>query len=261
MSKGVALVTGSGQGIGRAISLRLADDGFDVAVNDIPFNKDKLESLVKEIESKGRKSIFVVADVSQEDQVKAMVDATVKDLGGLDIMVANAGVIHFGVPVVETTAEDFDRIFNINVKGVFFCYKYAGLQMVAQGRGGRIIGASSFTGKRGQKDTGAYSASKFAIRGLTQSMAQEVGPHRITVNSYAPGAIDTAMLRTMDATFAKQRPDAKEGDYYKMANDRCPLGYNGTPEDVASVVSYLASQEAHFITGQSISVNGGIYFD
>ncbi|KZP26767.1 NAD-binding protein [Athelia psychrophila] len=261
MSKGIALVTGSGQGIGRAISLRLADDGFDVAVNDIPSNKEKLESLVKEIESKGRKSIFVVADVSQEDQVKTMVDATVRDLGGLDVMVANAGIVHYGVPIIEATAEDFDRIFNVNVKGVFFCYKYAGLQMVAQGRGGRIIGASSIVGKRGQTNLGAYSASKFAVRGLTQSMAQEVGPHRITVNSYAPGAIDTAMLKTMDAAFAKSRPGAKEGDYYKLADEKSPLGHKGSPEDIASVVSYIASKEAHFITGQSISVNGGIQFD
>jgi len=259
MSKGVALVTGSGQGIGRAISLRLADDGFDVAVNDIPSNRQNLESLVKEIESKGRKSIIVVADVTQEDQVKAMVDTTVKDLGGLDVMVANAGIATFGVPIIKTTAEDFDRIFNVNVKGVFFCYKYAGLQMVAQGRGGRIIGASSTVGKTAQIYLGPYSASKFAVRGLTQSMAQELGSHRITVNSYCPGAIETPMLKEIDAAFAKMKPDAKEGDYYKLADAKSPLGYKGAPEDIASVVSYIASKEAHFITGQSISVNGGVH--
>ncbi|KAF7968381.1 hypothetical protein HWV62_30877 [Athelia sp. TMB] len=190
---GVALVTGGGQGIGRAISLKLADDGFDIAVNDIPSNQEKLETLVEEIKSKGVKACFVIADVTQEDQVKEMVDTTVKNLGGLDVMVANAGIVQFGIPLTEVTAEDFERIFAVNVKGVFFCYKHAGLQMVAQGRGGRIIGASSVAGQKAGILLGPYSASKFAVRGLTQALAQELGPHHITVNSYAPGAIDTDM--------------------------------------------------------------------
>jgi len=167
--------------------------------------------------------------------------------------------VQFGVPLTEVTAEDFERIFSVNVTGVFFCYKYAGLQMVAQGRGGRIIGASSVAGQRADTLLGPYSASKFAVRGLTQTLAQELGPHRITVNSYAPGAIDTDMLRGMDIELAERRK-AEKGDFYKLLDEKSPLKYKGTADDVASVVSYIASKEAHFITGQSLSVNGGTNF-
>ncbi|KIM81214.1 hypothetical protein PILCRDRAFT_72177 [Piloderma croceum F 1598] len=201
-SKGIALVTGAGQGIGRAIALRLADD-FDVAVNDIPSNVEALDSLVDEITAKGRRSIPVLADVSVEDQVKNMIDTVVAKLGGLDVMVANAGIYKEG-SVLDCTTQDFDSLFAVNVRGTFFCYKYAGLQMVSQGRGGRIIGASSLTGKKGRKNSRAilraglcvgYSATKFAVRGLTQSAAGDLGKHGITVNAYAPGAIDTPLRK------------------------------------------------------------------
>ncbi|KZP23999.1 NAD-binding protein [Athelia psychrophila] len=260
MSIGIALVTGSAQGIGRAISLRLADDGFDVAVNDIPSNQPALDSLVEEIKAKGRRSVAVPADVTQEEQVKEMVAKVVKDLGGLDVMVANAGICHSTGLVVDTTVENWDSHFDINVKGVFFCYKHAGIQMVAQGRGGRIIGAASVAGKRGGKGLGTYSATKFAVRGLTQSLAQELGPHRITVNTYAPGFIDTPMLQKSDAAIAK-KTGAEVGASIAKYTAQTPLGCIGKPEDVASLVSYIASKEAHFITGQSVSPNGGLHLD
>ncbi|KZP23959.1 NAD-binding protein [Athelia psychrophila] len=275
MSIGVALVTGSAQGIGRAISLRLADDGFDVAVNDVPSNQPALDSLVEEIKAKGRKSVAVPTDVTHEEQVKEMVTKAVKDLGGLDVMVANAGICQYTGPVVETTVENWDRHFDINLKGVFFCYKYAGIQMVAQGRGGRIIGASSVAGKQGGPGLSAYSASKFAVRGLTQSLgtwpcrcltrltkyvalvAQELGPQRITVNTYAPGCVDTAMIHSIDAQFANEL-GLEVGATIAKFNAQNAMG---KPEDIASLVSYIASKEAHFITGQSISPNGGMHFD
>jgi len=259
-SKGIALVTGAGQGIGHAIAVRLAADGFDVAVNDISSKEDNLGELVKKIQGQGRRSCQIIADVSEEDQVKGMIESVVNELGGLDVMVANAGIIKYAVSVLETTAEDWDRTFSVNAKGTFFCYKYAGLQMVAQGRGGRIIGASSVAGKRGIPFGGAYSSSKFAVRGLTQSTALELGKYGITVNAYAPGAIDTPMLQGMDDMMA-ERQGAEPGAFYKRTDTMSPLGYKGTPLEISSLVSYLASKEAHFITGQSMSCNGGTFFD
>jgi len=260
--KGVALVTGSGhpQGIGHAIAVRLAEDGFDVAVNDITSKEKRLDELVKKIQGKGRRSTQIIADVSQEDQVKGMVETVVRELGGLDVMVANAGICKYAVNVLETTAEDWDRIFSVNVRGTFFCYKHAGIQMVAQGRGGRIIGASSVLGKKGAPMIGAYSSSKFAVRGLTQSTAAELGKYGITVNAYAPGAIDTPMLQGMDFAAAEMN-GTEPGVLYKQMDSMSPLGYKGTPMEISSLVSYLASKEAHFITGQSVSCNGGTFFD
>ncbi|KAJ7133590.1 hypothetical protein C8R44DRAFT_528576, partial [Mycena epipterygia] len=152
-------------------------DGFDVAGNDIAVHSDKLDALVNEIQEKGRASSKHIADVSREDQVELVV----QQHGGLDVMVPNAGV----------ALEEWDRVMNIDVKGTFLSYKHAGIQMVKQGRGGRIIGASSFTGEQGIATHGPYTGSKFAVRGLTQAAALEFGAHGITVNAYAPGAIDT----------------------------------------------------------------------
>ncbi|KAJ7097567.1 NAD-binding protein [Mycena epipterygia] len=233
-SKGIALVTGAAQGIGRAVALRLADDGYDVAVNDIASNSAPLDALVDEIQKKGRESSTFVADVSQEEQVKEMVEFVVKKLGRLDVMVANAGVLG-KMRLIEASSEEWDRVMNINARGTFLCYKYAGMQMIKQGGGGRIIGASSRAGKQGVATHGIYSASKFAVRGLTQAAALEFGAHGITVNAYAPGPIDT------------MTPLKKIG--------------LGLPEDIADLVVFLASPQSQFITGQSISINGGLFFD
>ncbi|PBK80253.1 NAD(P)-binding protein [Armillaria gallica] len=190
-----ALVTGSARGMGRAIALRLASDGFNVAVNDIASQKDNLEALRGEIEELGKKAFIYIADVSKEDEVKAIVDETVEVLGRLDVMVANAGICPGVSGLMNTTAEQWDHIFAVNTRGIFLCYKYAAIQMIKQGRGGRIISACSVTGMRAQGHVCPYSASKFAVRGLTQSAAEELDPHQITVNAYAPGFIDTPMTR------------------------------------------------------------------
>ncbi|KAH7925242.1 NAD(P)-binding protein [Leucogyrophana mollusca] len=250
MSKGIALVTGAAQGIGRAIALRLASDGFDVALNDLVAKKDLVDAVAREVNATGRRAFSVCTDVSVEAEVKGMIDEVVKALGGLDVMVANAGISGKFRHVVDATVEGWDTAFAINTRGVFLCYKHAARQMIAQGRGGRIIGASSAAGKRGWPVNAEYCASKFAIRGLTQSAALELGQHKITVNSYAPGIIDTPML---DALLLKNG-----GDLSKQAISATAAGYIGQPEDIASIVSYLASGEAHFVTGQSISVDGGM---
>ncbi|KAH7908720.1 NAD(P)-binding protein [Hygrophoropsis aurantiaca] len=251
LSKGVALVTGAAQGIGRAIALRLGDDGFDVALNDIPAKKLQLEEVARRLNVIGRRALSVYADVRVEMQVKEMIANVVTEFGGIDVMVANAGISCPDGSVLSTSAEEWDATFAVNARGVFLCYKYAALQMVAQGRGGRIIGASSSWGKRGAAHAADYSASKFAVRGLTQSAALELGPHKITVNSYAPGPIDTPMMQ------AQKNPGDKENEYAKKVVATTALGYLGQSEDVAALVSFLASKESHFVTGQCIAADGG----
>ncbi|KAI9435571.1 hypothetical protein H4582DRAFT_1817593 [Lactarius indigo] len=197
----VALVTGAARGIGRTIALRLAEDGFDVAVNDVS-GTPELDGLVKEIESKGRRSLGVPADVSLELEVEKMVQTVVQDLGSLDVMVANAGIIAFE-SFLNITVESFDRLMAVNTRGTMLCYKHAGKQMIAQGRGGRIIaGRSSRSNTNTASNTlPAYSATKFAVRGLTQAAgtsfyrtrSREFGKHGITVNAYSPGLMDTSM--------------------------------------------------------------------
>ncbi|KAF9820716.1 hypothetical protein IEO21_01159 [Rhodonia placenta] len=213
----VAIVTGAAQGIGRAIALRLADDHLEVAVNDLASRTDQLQELVSQIQTRGGRSLAVPADVSKEDDVRDMIAMVVHEFGSLD-MVANAG-ISIIKPLIELSLGDFDKITSVNLRGVMLCYKHAAIQMIQQGRGGRILAMAS---------TSAYSATKFAVRGLTQST--ELSKYDITVNAYAPGVI------------------------------RSPMGA-GEPEVVASLVSYLIKPEAYFITGQTIMVNGGLVLD
>ncbi|KAF8960441.1 acetoin reductase family protein [Flammula alnicola] len=250
----IAVITGSAQGIGRAIALRLADDGFDVAINDAASKKKELDDLSQIITEKGRRAYVHVADVSVETEVKSLIDGVVDNLGGIDVMVANAGIC-IVKPFLDTTTEDWDRIFTINARGLFFAYKYAAKAMIAQGRGGRIIGACSGAGQEGTPLLSAYSSTKFAVRGLTQAAASELGKHRITVNAYAPGAVVTPMLNAVGDSIGD-----REGVFAAEAQ-RAPVGYIGKPEDVAGVVSYFASKESHFVTGQTIGINGGRNFN
>jgi acetoin reductase-like protein len=247
----VALVTGAARGIGRGIALRLADDGLDVAVNDISSSPD-LDGLVREIEGKGRRSLAVPGDISLEPEVEKTIQKVVQDLGSLDVMVANAGIASLE-NFLDTTVETFDRLMAVNARGTMLCYKHAGKQMIAQGRGGRIIGACSLAGKQGMVADSSYCASKFAVRGLTQVAARELGKYGITVNAYAPGGVKTAMV---DAMTARWGPDTLSTLVASSAMNRI-----GTTEDIAGLVSYFASDGASFVTGQSINIDGGILFD
>ncbi|KAI0002511.1 hypothetical protein BJV74DRAFT_816259 [Russula compacta] len=170
-------------------------------------------------------------------------------------MVANAGIVIYK-PFLETTINDYDRLMAINARSTMLCYKYAAEQMVAQGRGGRIIGACSAAGKQGAGIVSAYCASKFAIRGLTQSAAHDLGKHNITVNAYAPGTIDTHMVDELIALYG-----AKPGSDKGTALVNTPIQRIGTPKEVAALVSYLASDSSGFLTGQCVSINGGYFFD
>ncbi|KAI3614195.1 hypothetical protein WG66_000178 [Moniliophthora roreri] len=240
----VALVTGAAQGIGRAIALQLARDGLDVALNDLQNNLEKLNMVANEIRGMKRRSSVHVADVSKEEEVKNMVAQVVETHGALHVMVANAGIGRY-MPILEESVEEFDRVFSVNVRGTFLCYKYAAKQMIAQGEGGRIIGASSLGGKRGSAHLSTYSSTKFAVRGLTQTASKEFGPYGITVNAYAPGAIETDMLEYLEESNAKFVPGTSVRKSMAQAS---PLGINGEPDDVSGLVSYLVSEKARFIT-------------
>ncbi|KAH8082437.1 hypothetical protein BXZ70DRAFT_1012289 [Cristinia sonorae] len=252
----VAVITGSAQGIGKAIALRLAEDGFAVVVSDLGTKQDKMDALVEEVRSKGGRAVAIPTDVTKEADIINLVDKTVEEFGGLDVMIANAGIGNAST-FLEMSVELYDLIMNVNARGVMLCYKYAAQQMVKQKRGGRILGASSVLGKQSAgMYLAAYSASKFAVRGLTQSLAQEMAPHKVTVNAYCPGCIITDMVDNpaLDATVGTGAP----GGFIKYITGIPLDGPEAGPDVVASYVSYLCKPEAHFITGQSLSVCGGV---
>jgi len=253
-----AMVTGAARGIGKAIALRLAKDGMDVSVIDLPGAKADLDAAVKEIEALGAKGLAITMDVSSHAEVKKAVADHAKVFGGLDVMVANAGIA-VTAPIVETTDEDFSRTVDINIKGVYYCYQEAAKVMISQGRGGRLIAAASVSSHRGGKWQSAYAASKFAVRGLSQSAAQELAEYGITVNVYSPGVIDTKMWESIDSEIT-QRKDQEKGQAFEEVLDLVAMHRHGKPNDVAGVVSFLASPDSNYITGQSIVVDGGMWF-
>ena len=251
----VALVTGAGRGIGRAIALRLAAEGADVAVADI--NEAGASSVAEEVRRLGRRALAPRVDVSQSDQVQAMVDGVAAELGGLDIAVANAGIIVIS-PLLEMAEADWDRLFAINVKAVWLTMAAAARRMVDQGRGGRLILAASRAGKTPSRlhPTGAYSTTKHAVVGLTRALAFELAKHQITVNAYCPGMVDTDMWAQIDQEIA-ERQGVPPGTLREEALAQIPLGRIQEPDDVANLVAWLASDESAYMTGQAVNIEGG----
>ncbi|MDN4073016.1 acetoin reductase [Fictibacillus terranigra] len=250
-----AIVTGSGQGIGRAIALRLASDGFNVVINDV--DQVKAESVSGEIERLGRKSLAVKADVSNRDEVFEIVSQAQEAFGSVDVMVSNAGIAQVK-PLLEVTKEDLERIFNVNVFGVLYGLQAAAEQMKKQ-QSGKIISACSIAGYKGFSLLGVYSATKFAVRGLTQAAAQELAQFGITVNAYCPGIVGTQMWEHIDERMAEYM-DLKRGEAFRQFSEGIALGRPEKPEDVAQFVSYLASDDSNYMTGQSIMIDGGVVF-
>lgn len=257
----VALITGAAQGIGHAIALRLAEDGLNIAIADLASQRTKLESVAEEVRAKGRRCIALECDVSQEEEVQRMVQATEKEFDGLDVMVANAGRLLVKT-IIDSTLTDFDSVFDTNVRGVFLCLRAAAQVMIKQGRGGKIISASSVSGKRGVALNGIYCASKAAVRSFTQALASELGSYGITVNAYAPGPIDTPLLQGSADALEQLLgvPDGKASIRDYQATNSA-LKRIGTPEDIANIVSFLAGKESGFITGQTITIDGGGWMD
>jgi 3-oxoacyl-[acyl-carrier protein] reductase len=240
----IALVTGAARGIGQSIALRLAQEGAAVVVN-FAGSARQAEETVAQIEKGGGKAIAVQADVSKLDDVKRLFDTCFKKFGRLDILVNNAGVM-FIKPVVEVGEEEFDRIFDVNVKGTFFCCQEAAKRMA---EGGKIINLSSSTTGRAITLPGyaAYVATKGAVEQFSFVLAKELGPKKITVNVVSPGPTDTEL-------FSQGKTEEEKRRFGQMA----ALGRLGQPQDIANVVAMLASKDADWISGQNIRANGGL---
>ena len=252
----VALVTGAAQGIGRAIALRLAKDGADIAIVDL--KKGKMDAVAEEVQAYGRKVTSFVADVAFRDQVYAAVDHAEKELGGFDIMVNNAGIAQVQ-PLAEVTPQQVDTIFKVNVESVLWGIQAAAKKFKARGHKGKIINASSIAGHDGFAMLGVYSATKFAIRGLTQAAALEYASDGITVNAYCPGIVGTDMWIEIDERFAELTGVPKGSTYDKYVAG-IALGRAETPDDVAAFVSYLAGPDSDYMTGQAPIIDGGLIY-
>ncbi len=241
----VAIITGSRRGIGRGIALAFAKEGCKVVVSDYVEDKDG-KNTVNEIKKLGSDAIFVKADVSKERDVKNLVDKAVKKFGKLNILVNNAGIVSFGT--ADTLEEkDWDKVINVNLKGVFFGTKYAAKQMLKQGKGGRIINISSIAGLVGFPGISAYCASKGGVTEFTREAALDYASKGITVNAIDPGVIETDMTKGM------------LGDKATRENfmQNTPIGRVGKPEDIGNAALFLALDESSFITGHNLVVDGG----
>ncbi|PBN42256.1 acetoin reductase [Sphingobium sp. D43FB] len=252
----VALVTGAGQGIGRAIALRLAKDGANIVIADL--NEDEARAVAEEVRAIGRKATSFRADVSIRDEVYAAIDHAEKELGGFDIIVNNAGIANVQ-PLSEVTPEEVDRILKINVQGVLWGIQAAAKKFKERRVKGKIISASSIAGHEGFAMLGIYSATKFAVRALTQAAAKEFASDGITVNAYCPGVVGTDMWVEIDKRFA-ELTGAEVGATYKKYVDGIALGRAETPEDVAAFVSYLAGPDSDYMTGQAPLIDGGMVY-
>lgn len=259
----VAGVTGAGTGIGRAIALALAREGARVVVTDL--NPDWAKQVVEEIRAKGGEAMALKLDVTQATDIAVALKAIVDRQGRIDIWCNNAGVSTMN-RFVDLTEKDWDFNMNVNAKGVFLCSQVVARQMMQQepdskGIRGKIINTASMAGKRGAVPFLAhYVASKFAVVGLTQAMAVELAPQGITVNAVCPGYVETSMQEREVAWEARLRGVSEEEVRRLYINDT-PLRRLETPEDVAKVVVFLASDLAEFITGEAINVNGGAFMD
>jgi len=251
----VAIVTGGARGLGRAVAERLASEGTAVCVMSL--HQESAEAAARDIAGAFGMAIAVSGDVSIEDDVRTCVERTVAAFGRLDIMVNNAGVIAVD-SVLDTSVEEWDRVVAINLRGTFLGCREAARQMIRQGEGGRILNCSSGAGRRGTAMVAAYVASKFGIIGLTQSLAVELAKHRITVNAYCPGHVtSTDMWDFLAGRFGELNGMAP-ADVKRNVVHEAPLDRAGTPQEIAGLVAYLASDEASFVTGESVLIDGGL---
>jgi 3-oxoacyl-[acyl-carrier protein] reductase len=237
-----AVVTGAAQGIGRAIAEALARDGADVAVADLDAGRS--QETIAAVEKLGRRALNVKVNVAEWNDAKSMVEHVVKEWGKIDILVNNAGITRDGL-LLRMKEEDWNLVLQVNLNGTFHCTK-AVLQPMTKQRSGRIINIASIVGVMGNVGQANYAASKAAVIGFTKTVAREYASRAVTVNAVAPGFIDTAMTQGLS-------PDVKE-----VLQKQIPLGRLGQPEDIAAAVRFLASDEAAYITGQVLHVNGGM---
>lgn len=239
-----ALVTGASRGIGRSIALQLAEEGYQVAVN-YAGNKEKADAVVEEIKAKGVEAFAIQANVANGDEVKAMIKEVVSQFGSIDVLVNNAGITRDNL-LMRMKEHEWDDVIDTNLKGVFNCIQKVTPQMLRQ-KGGAIINLSSVVGAVGNPGQANYVATKAGVIGLTKSAARELASRNITVNAVAPGFIVSDMT------------DALSEELKAQMLEQIPLARFGEDSDIANTVTFLASEKAKYITGQTIHVNGGMY--
>jgi len=246
----VAIVTGGARGIGEAICRRYAAEGARVVVADR--REAEAEALAAEL---GNGSFAVPVDVTERQSIDTLVSTVTQKAGGIDILVNNAATFDLA-PILDITEESYDRVFSVNVKGLLFTLQAAARQMVAQGRGGKIVNLSSQAGRRGEALVGVYCASKAAVISLTQSAGLDLIRHKINVNGIAPGVVDTGMWDSVDALFARyeHRPI---GEKKRLVGEAVPYGRMGRPDDLAGAAVFLASADADYVVAQTLNVDGG----
>ena len=253
-----ALITGAGRGIGRAIAERLADDGFNIIVADVPEAKENVDNVVAAVQERGREAVGVFGDVSNPDDVARFVAEGTTALGDLHVFVANAGIAQVD-PILDVEPAALDRMLDVNIKGVYYCYQAAARQFIAQKSSGKIIGAASIVAYRPFPLLASYSATKWAVRGLTQAAAMEFAKHKITVNAYAPGVVGTAMWDLIDERLTTIEGTPR-GSALERQVDGILAGRVSVPEDVAKLVSFLSGPDSDHMTGQTVLIDGGINF-
>ena len=246
----VAIVTGGARGIGAAIVDRYVAEGARVAVADISF------AAAHETASRhGVKAFAVSLDVTKTASIEAAVESVVSRWGGIDILVNNAAIFDMA-PIVEVTEESYDKVFAVNVKGLFFTLQAVARRMIARGQGGKIINMASQAGRRGEALVSIYCASKAAVISITQSAGLDLIKHRINVNGIAPGVVDTPMWDHVDSLFAKyeHRP---LGEKKRLVGEAVPFGRMGLPEDHTGAAVFLASSDSDYVVAQTLNVDGG----
>jgi len=266
-----AVITGSGRrkGLGEAIARRLAEDGANIVLSDLGTSRDaatskehigesdELKLIADGLRASGAELSIFTGDVRSKSDMQALAAHSVEAFGGLDIWVNNAGIGYLMMPLLEVSEDDWRAVIDVNLTGAFFGLQSAAEIMVEQGRGGRIINIASQAAKSGFPHAQAYTSSKHGLVGLIRSASIELGPHGITVNNVCPNHVTTGLGAWQNEYFAKVTGAASVEDYMENMKNRIPMGRPGLPEDTANAVAFLCSDEAVYITGESMNVSGG----
>ena len=246
----VALITGAARGIGRAVAERYLKEGARVVIADI--NEAGAQAVAREL---GANALGFRLDITDQTSIDAVVAQTVAKFGGLDILVNNAGLFDLA-PIVEITRESYRRVYAVNVEGLLFMLQAGAKQMIAQGRGGKIINFASQAGRRGEALVAIYCSSKAAVISLTQSAGLDLIKHRINVNAIAPGVVDNEHWEHVDAMFAKYE-NLKPGEKKRLVGASVPFGRMARPDEIGGLATFLASEDADYIVAQTYNIDGG----
>jgi meso-butanediol dehydrogenase / (S,S)-butanediol dehydrogenase / diacetyl reductase len=249
------IVTGGAQGLGEGILRRLSEEGARVVVADL--NGPKAETVAADLRAMGREAIAVKVDVGERAEVKALIGRTVEAFGGVDVLFNNAG-FNKPLPFFEVDEANFNSILRVNTLGVLIGMQEAGKQMIAQGRGGKIINTASVVGRQGYAEFAPYCVSKAGVISLTQAAAREMGKHKITVNGIAPGVVVTPLWDGLEQDMIDKGVIKQKGEFIESFSSSILLGFPAKPADLAGTCAFLASSESDYITGQIIMCEGGM---